>query len=102
MRTFIKVVPQTYTDFPLRMRRHSKPCLPINILFTQILVFPITRVNNLDIHSLLFSWSDIRRYDDELVWMGGIPYAFCGRVFVRVQVKLDGMSWVDEGESKDS
>ena len=101
MRTFIKVVPQTYTDFSLRVRRYSKPRLPIDILFTQVLVLPIARVNNLDIYSLLFSWSDIRSDYNKLIWMGGIPYAFCGRVFVRVQVKLDGMSWVDENECKD-
>lgn len=92
--TIIKVVSQTNANLPLRMRSNSESRLAINIPLAEILILLRARVDNLNIHSLLASFSDVGGDDDELVSMYGVPDAFRWWVFVCWQVEFYGMCWL--------
>ena len=83
------------------MSSHSKPRLPTNILLAKILILLRTRIDNLNIHALSISISDIRSHDDELIGVHAVPYAFRRRVFIRGEVEFYSVSWLDEDGEED-
>ena len=98
VRTRLKIIAETHANVPLRMRRNGEPLLPTNPLLVEVHVLVLARVDDLDVKPLAFSWTHVRRNDDEGTGMRRIPYALCWGIATSGDGELDCGDGVREAE----
>ena len=78
--TFIQVILEANADFTFGVASNSQSSLLIDILLAEVDVLVRTRVYNFYVHALIDSGPDVCRDNNQLIFVRGIPYTFCGRV----------------------
>lgn len=72
------------------MSSDSQPRLRLDPPLAQVDVPFRTRVDNLNVHALMYTRSNVGCDDDESIGMSWVPYAFLWWVAECWQVELDG------------
>jgi hypothetical protein len=89
-RTLLYVVLEAHANFALRMGRDGQPSLPVDIPLVQVHVLFRTRVDDLNVDTLVGAGSDVRGDYHKRVYVGSIPNAFCWWVALCRENEFDG------------